>query len=76
MTIIILIIIRFASDVVFSNVTNITNNTKDSVYAQIVENDNNLYMIWQESVTQNSYENNYDIFLKKAMIMGIHLANQ
>ncbi len=54
------------SELVFSNVTNITNNPTDSVYAQIVANDNNVYMIWQESVTQNSNEKNYDIFLKKS----------
>ncbi|HET9806700.1 MAG: sialidase family protein [Deltaproteobacteria bacterium] len=54
------------SELVFSNVTNITNNPTDSVYAQIVANDNNVYMIWQESVTQNSNEKNYDIFFKKS----------
>ena len=55
-----------ASDVVFSNVTNITNNTKDSVYAQIVANDNNVYVVWQDYVTGNSYENNYDIYFTKS----------
>ena len=54
------------SELVFSNVTNITNNPTDSVYAQIVAKDNNVYMIWQESVTQNSNEKNYDIFFKKS----------
>ena len=54
------------SELVFSNVTNITNNPTDSVYAQIVANDNNVYMIWQESVIQNSNEKNYDIFFKKS----------
>jgi hypothetical protein len=54
-----------ASDLVFSNVTNITNNTKDSVYAQIVANDNNVYVVWQDSVTTNQFENNYDIYFKK-----------
>jgi hypothetical protein len=55
-----------SSNVIFSNVTNITNNTKDSVYAQIVADDNNLYMIWQESVPQNSNPKNYDIFFTKS----------
>jgi hypothetical protein len=55
-----------SSNVTFSNVTNITNNTKDSVYAQIVADDNNLYMIWQESVPQNSNPKNYDIFFTKS----------
>ena len=54
------------SEPVFSNVTNITNNPTDSVYAQIVADDNNVYMIWQESVTQNLKEKNYDIFFKKS----------
>src|ERR1044072_2201065 len=39
------------SELVFSNITNITNNQKDSVYAQIAATGNNVYMIWQESVT-------------------------
>ena len=59
-----------ALDVVFSNVTNITNNTKDSVYAQIVANDNNVYVVWQDSVTENSYGNNYDIYFKKSADNG------
>ena len=42
------------------------NNIKDSVYAQIVADDNNLYMIWQESLPQNSNPNNYDIFFTKS----------
>jgi hypothetical protein len=54
------------SEPIFSNVTNITNNPRDSVYAQIVANDNNVYMIWEESVTQNPNEKNYDIFFKKS----------
>lgn len=59
-----------ASDFVFSNVTNITNNTKDSVYAQIAANDNDVYVVWQESVTENSYGNNYDIYFKKSADNG------
>ena len=59
-----------ASDFVFFNVTNITNNTKDSVYAQIVANNNYVYIVWQESVTENSYGNNYDIYFKKSVDNG------
>ena len=55
-----------SSNLTLSDVTNITNNTKDSVYAQIVADDNNLYMIWQESVPQNLNPNNYDIFFTKS----------
>jgi hypothetical protein len=54
----------------FSNVTNITNNTLDSVYAQIAAIDNNLYLIWQESITDNSNEKNYDIYFKKSEDQG------
>jgi hypothetical protein len=50
----------------FSNVTNITNNPLDSVYAQIAAIDNNVYLIWQESITDNSNEKNYDIYFKKS----------
>jgi hypothetical protein len=54
------------SDFNFSNITNITNNKHDSVYAQIASIDNNLYLIWQESIDDDkSKENNYEIFLKK-----------
>ena len=54
------------SDFNFSNVTNITNNTLDSVYAQIAAIDNNVYLVWQESVNYKSKENNYDIYFKKS----------
>jgi hypothetical protein len=54
------------SELVFSNVTNITNNQKDSVYAQIAANDNNVYVVWQESVTEKPDEKNYDIFFIKS----------
>src|SRR5215207_2761256 len=50
----------------FSNVTNTTNNPLDSVYAQIAAIDNNVYLIWQESITDNSNEKNYDIYFKKS----------
>src|SRR5687768_9648165 len=56
----------FTSNFNFSNVTNITNNTLDSVYAQIAAIDNNVYLIWQESITDNSNEKNYDIYFKKS----------
>jgi hypothetical protein len=54
----------------FSNVTNITNNTLDSVYAQIAAIGNNVYLIWQESITDNSNEKNYDIYFKKSKDNG------
>jgi len=54
------------SDLVFSNVNNITNNQKDSVYAQIAASNDNVYMMWQESVTEKPNEKNYDIFFIKS----------
>ena len=62
--------IIFNSDFYFANVTNITNNTLDSVYAQIAAIDNNVYLVWQESVNDKSKENNYDIYFKKSKDNG------
>ena len=60
----------FISDLNFSNIINITNNKLDSVYAQIAAIDNSVYLIWQESVKDNSNENNYDIYFKKSLDNG------
>src|SRR5215203_2172912 len=54
------------SQLVFSNVTNITNNQKDSVYAQIVAKENYVYIVWEESVTEKPNEKNYDIYFIKS----------
>jgi len=54
------------SELVFSNVTNITNNQKDSVYAQIVAKENYVYIVWEESVTEKPNEKNYDIYFIKS----------
>ena len=62
--------IPFNYDFYFENVTNITNNTLDSVYAQIAAIDNNVYLVWQESVNDKSKENNYDIYFKKSKDNG------
>ena len=54
----------------FSKITNITNTKHDSVYAQIAAIDNNVYVVWQESITTNSKETNYEIYLKKSEDQG------
>src|SRR5215207_4024474 len=54
------------SQLVFSNVTNITNNQKDSVYAQIVAKENYVYIVWEESITEKPNEKNYDIYFIKS----------
>ena len=57
----------------FSNITNITNNNHDSVYGQIAAIDNNVYVVWQESITDNPNEKNYEVYLKKVKTEEIHL---
>jgi hypothetical protein len=55
---------------IFSKITNITNNNYDSVYGQIAAIDNKVYIVWQESVTDNSNEKNYEVYLKKSEDQG------
>jgi hypothetical protein len=49
-----------------SNITNLTNNNADSIYGQIESFKNNIYVVWQESVTKSLPEHNYDIFFIKS----------
>ncbi|HEY6588462.1 MAG TPA: sialidase family protein [Nitrososphaeraceae archaeon] len=49
-----------------SNITNLTNNNEDSIYGQIEAFDNNVYVVWQESVSKSLPEHNYDIFFAKS----------
>jgi len=49
-----------------SNITNLTNNNEDSIYGQIESLENNIYVVWQESVTESLPEHNYDIFFVKS----------
>jgi hypothetical protein len=53
-----------------SNITNLTNNKEDSIYAQIGAFENNVYVVWQESVSKNLSEHNYDIFFIKSNDKG------
>ena len=50
--------------VVFENATNVTNNPMDSVYGQVAAWNNNVYMLWQDSMPPG-YKN-YDIFIKSS----------
>ena len=54
--------------VVFENATNLTNNPMDSVYGQVAAWDNNVYMLWQDSVHPGY--TNYDIFIKTSRDNG------
>src|SRR5215213_1924098 len=55
---------------IFSKIANITNNNYDSVYGQTAAIDNNVYVVWQESITDNSNEKNYEVYLKKSEDQG------
>ena len=50
--------------VVFQNATNLTNNPMDSVYGQVAAWNNNVYMLWQDSMPPGY--TNYDIFIKSS----------
>src|SRR5918997_3668381 len=50
--------------VVFENATNLTNNPMDSVYGQVAAWNNNVYMLWQDSMPPAF--TNYDIFIKSS----------
>jgi hypothetical protein len=49
-----------------SNTTNLTNNNEDSIYAQVGASGDNVYVVWQESVTKSLPRHNYDIFFIKS----------
>jgi hypothetical protein len=53
-----------------SNITNLTSNKEDSIYAQIGAFENNVYIVWQESVSKDLPEHNYDIFFIKSNDKG------
>ena len=54
--------------VVFENATNLTNNPLDSVYGQVAAWNNNVYVLWQESMPAGY--TNYDIFMKNSVDNG------
>ena len=49
----------------FSNITNITNNKHDSVYAQIAAIDNNVYVVWQDIDQTYSHSNKENLIDKE-----------
>ncbi|HET8858195.1 MAG TPA: sialidase family protein [Nitrososphaeraceae archaeon] len=53
-----------------SNITNLTNNKEDSIYGQIAAFENDVYVVWQESVIESFPEHNYDIFFIKSEDKG------
>lgn len=61
----------------FSEPLNLTNNTRDSVYAQVASHEKNIYVVWQENPLPSSISGNddngvnYDIFIKKSVDGGL-----
>ncbi|HEX5185679.1 MAG TPA: sialidase family protein [Nitrososphaeraceae archaeon] len=49
-----------------SNVTNLTNNNEDSIYGQVGSFEDNVYIVWEESVIESLPYHNYDIFFMKS----------
>ncbi len=62
----------------FSNPVNLTNNTRDSVYAQVASHGNNVYVVWQENLPSRSNDNsvNYEIFITKSVDGGLTFGNE
>ena len=54
--------------VAFENATNLTNNPMDSVYGQVAAWNNNVYMLWEDSMPPGY--RNYDIFIKSSTDNG------
>src|SRR5919106_3141446 len=64
-----------ANSLRFSKPVNLTNNFRDSVYAQVASQGNNVYMVWQENppspISESTNTINYDIFMKKSIDGGL-----
>jgi hypothetical protein len=52
----------------FENATNLTDNPNDSDYGQVAASQNNVYVVWQDSMPSDN--RNYDIFIKKSVNNG------
>jgi hypothetical protein len=60
-----------ASGIRFENTTNFTDNPNDSVYGQVAASENNVYVVWEESTTSDSSNDNYDIYIRKSADQGV-----
>lgn len=60
----------------FEEAINLTNNTQDSVYGQVVASNETVYVVWQDSVAAPGSQGgkyssrNYDIFMSKSEDSG------
>src|SRR5919108_5428962 len=73
----------------FTKPINLTNNTRDSVYAQIASYGKNVFIVWQENnpdpfddnknannnIRYNNYRN-YDIYIKKSTDGGLTFSKE
>jgi hypothetical protein len=64
-----------SNQVRFSEPVNLTNNARDSVYAQVASSGENVYIVWQENPpsgfsSQRDGLINYEIFVKKSVDGG------
>jgi hypothetical protein len=75
----------------FKKPINLTNNTRDSIYAQIASYGDNVYMVWQENnpdpsdlnsnandnnIQYNNNYRNYDIYIKKSTDGGLTFSKE
>ncbi len=54
----------------FGDIINLTNNERDSVYGQVSTSNDNVYVVWQESMPGTDTRN-YDILFKRSTDNGI-----
>jgi hypothetical protein len=64
-----------ANQVRFTEPVNLTNNARDSVYAQVASSGDNVYIVWQENPpsgfsSQRDGLINYEIFMRKSVDGG------
>jgi hypothetical protein len=76
------------NSIAFTKPINLTNNTRDSVYAQVASYGNNVYVVWQENNPDSFGENskysdnindnnrNYDIYIKKSVDGGLTFSKE
>ena len=75
----------------FTEPINLSNNTRDSIYAQIASYGNNVYMVWQENnpdpsdhnsnvnnndIQYNNNYRNYDVYIKKSTDRGLTFSKE
>jgi hypothetical protein len=71
---------NMANQVRFSKPVNLTNNARDSVYAQVATHGNNVFVVWQEDppFRYSDGDNlvNYEILIKKSVDGGLTFGDE